>query len=209
MESTHEEHAMSYGLMLYAVELDKVRAAVGSDDEKLRRSIGGRFKRDIAAADSWFSSAIEGGCPPRYEALRHLIHGAPRVEGYAFQYAYAFKLLVEHYGRFLDNDGFMPIGFDYLEQVNAQLRALGVSAIDVESLAYFHPPVELPIPGDFPGVGYLELETLREGVAQFEAIEAGAIAGIADSFMQTSIQNVRQWCQSCAQQGRGLVSFYH
>lgn len=200
---------MGYGLMVYAVELDKARAAVGSDDEKLRRSIGGRFKRDIAAADSWFSSEIEGGCPPRYEALRHLIHGTPRVEGYAFQYAYAFKLIVEHYGRFLHNDSFMPISFDHLERVNAQLRALGVTAIDVESLAYFRPPVELPRPDDFPGVGYLELETLREGLAQFEAVAAGAIEGIADSFMQGSVENVRQWCQSCVQQGRGLVSFYH
>ena len=39
---------MGYGLMVYAVELDKVRAAVGSDDEMIRRVIGGRFKRDIA-----------------------------------------------------------------------------------------------------------------------------------------------------------------
>jgi hypothetical protein len=200
---------MSYGLMLYAVELDKVRGAVGSDSETLRRQIGGRSKRDMASADSWFASEIEAGCPPRYEALRHLIHGTPRVEGYAFQYAYAFKMIVEFHGRFLSNDGFMPISSDYLDTVTDALRGMGVDTIDVVGLAYFSPPVELPRPDDFPGVGYLELEDLQACLDQFNAAGDAPIDAIADSFLQTSVRNVRQWCQTCVQLQRGLVSFYH
>jgi hypothetical protein len=103
----------------------------------------------------------------------------------------------------------MPISSDYLDTVTDALRGMGVDTIDVVGLAYFSPPVELPRPDDFPGVGYLELEDLQACLDQFNAAGDAPIDAIADSFLQTSVRNVRQWCQTCVQLQRGLVSFYH
>ena len=42
---------MSYGFTVWSVDTIKLRQVPGSKDDKLRRMIGGRFKRDLARLD--------------------------------------------------------------------------------------------------------------------------------------------------------------
>ncbi len=59
---------MSYGFMVWAVDTARLQQVAGSKDEKLRRMIGGRFKRELADLDDMFS--VREGKLNTYEALR-------------------------------------------------------------------------------------------------------------------------------------------
>jgi hypothetical protein len=90
---------MSYGLMVYSVSLEKIREVCGSGDEKLVRMMGGRFRNEVQRADEYFEDEISSGAPKRLEAVRQLVMGEVLDQRYGFQYAYAYKLLVEHFGK--------------------------------------------------------------------------------------------------------------
>ncbi|MCB9760180.1 MAG: hypothetical protein H6739_10130 [Alphaproteobacteria bacterium] len=193
---------MSYGLHVYSADPAAVIGAVGSDDVKLRRMIGGRFKRDIQQSDEWFASEIQAGAPPLYEALRALIHGGALDDRYGFQYGYAFELICRHYGRFQPNDGVSACRYSWIEAVDGALTDGGLKAADFMDLAFGGAPVRFPAPDDFPGTGTWSAEQVK--AAQ------GELAGVTvASEFEEALGNVRAWCAAAAPQGHALFGFYY
>ena len=170
---------MGYGFMVWAVDTNKLRQVAGSKDEKLRRMIGGRFKRDLASLDELFEDSIASGGPNTYEALRQIIDGTVPEGARGGIYSYAFKLLVEHFGKALDNSAVYPWSSPDFGPVNAALKKLDVP-FDVEDLYGVSLPVKLPQP------------------------DTGGDAQTVDI-----VKCVRGWFRDAAAQGRGLVSYYH
>ncbi|MCY1018325.1 DUF7691 family protein [Pyxidicoccus sp. MSG2] len=193
---------MGYGFMVWAVDTNKLRQAAGSKDEKLRRMIGGRFKRDLASLDELFEHTFSSGGPNTYEALRQIIDGTVPDGARGGIYFYAFKLLVEHFGRFLDNGAVYPWNRPDFAPVNAVLKKMGVP-FEVDSLYGVSLPVKLPYPDDFPLAGWVDEATVKKVAAAFEGAKTpkGEEAGI--------VECVRGWFRDAAAQGRGLVSYYH
>ena len=84
---------MSYGFMVWAVDTNQLKQAVGSKDERLLCTIAERSRRILAQLDEIFEDSELSA----YEALWQIIDGTippERVRGSL--YAYAFECLVSH-----------------------------------------------------------------------------------------------------------------
>ncbi len=129
--------------------------------------IGGRFKRDLAQLDDLFDYAISAGGPNTYEALRQIIDGTIPEGARGSIYSYAFKLIVEHFGKFLDNSEFMPWNSASFAPVNAAIAEMGV---DFKLDGFLHGgdlPVKLPQPDDFPMTAWLDAAAVKKIDAAF------------------------------------------
>jgi len=94
---------MSYPLTPYLVDIEAVRAALGSGDEALLATIVDQDP-DQLADDGGADDELPVGL-----ALRHLILGDPPVVESAYQYGYALEHLCRHFGEALDSDGWESI----------------------------------------------------------------------------------------------------
>jgi hypothetical protein len=193
---------MSYGFMVYALDLDKLKAACGSSDDKLRRMICGRFKRDLQSHDE---GKDEGELTVR-EALRQIIMGGAPDSRSGSTYAYAFKLLCEHFGKFLPNAPLLPIRLSFIDDVDGALREMGAfDAVSLSKLAYRGLPINLPSPDDFPMTGYMTPEEIRPALAQLSAAKyAGEDRDIAEA-----IDCIQSWLKAASDKQQALVSFVH
>lgn len=195
---------MGYGFMVWSVDTDKLKQVAGSKDEKLRRMIGGRFKRDLASLDDLFEHAIAAGRPNTYEALRQIIDGTIPDDARGGIYAYAFKLLVEHFGKPLDNGAVYPWNSPDFGAVDGALAKMSVP-FKVDSLYGFSLPVKVPYPDDFPLAGWVspaKVKEVHEAFSKATKVEM-------DSEVQDIVDCVRGWFQAAAAANRGLVSYYH
>jgi hypothetical protein len=193
---------MGYGFMVWAVDTDKLKHAAGSKDEKLRRMIGGRFKRNLASLDELFEGT---GAPSAYEALKQIVDGTvPDDVSNGAVYRYAFKLLVEHFGRPLSNGPVCPWNSPDFGPVNAVFAAMNVP-FKLDRLYGTSLPIKLPYPDDFPMSGWVDAEEAKAIDAAFTA--AGAPNGSDEAGEIAAC--VRGWFREAATSGRGLVSYYH
>jgi hypothetical protein len=195
---------MGYGFMVWAVDTAKLQQVCGSKDDKLRRMIGGRFKRKLASLDELFSSSIARGQPNTYEVLRQIIDGTVPEGARGGLYFYAFGLLVEHFGRALDNAAVYPWGSADMNPTSEALRAMGVP-FALDAFQGCSLPVKLPYPDDFPSTGWLPAgEVARIDRAFAESKPVPMDAGTAEV-----VSCIRGWFREASALGRGLVSYYH
>lgn len=193
---------MSYGLMVYAVDIDKCISAIGSKDEKLGRMIRGRFKKELARADEWFSSELKRGVPPLGTAIKNLIEGIEIPREHGFQYRYAFKVIVEHFGKFQTNDMFCPCHIDLFDEVEAQLKKMNApEEFSIYRLAY-HAPVQIPV-DDFPGMGSIPAALCRQASQDIDWSQP------ASNDMARTLGNIRSWLNNANEKNWGLIGFYH
>lgn len=189
---------MGYGFMIWAVDTNKLQQVAGSKDEKLRRMIGGRFKRDLAELDGDFTN------PTAYEALRQIIDGTIPEGARGSVYAYAFKLLVEHFGKFQDNGCVYPWNSVDTKPLDTALADMGVP-FKFSRFQWSGLPVKLPSPDDFPGIGWVN----PDDVKAVDAALAKATYSGNDSHVREVIDAMRGWFRNAAAKGWGLVSYYH
>lgn len=188
--------------MVWAVDTARLRQVPGSKDDKLRRMIGGRFKRDLADLDDLFDHQIAAGGPNTHEALRQIFDGTvPADVRNGAIYRYAFKLVVEHFGAFLDNNAVYPWRGDFTD-IDRNLAAVG---IEFELGTFFGNdlPIELPYPDDFPLSGWLD----EAAVAAVHA--APRKQAVVDADLREVVDCIAGWFGEAARKGRGLVAFYH
>lgn len=200
---------MGYGFMGYRVDIGKITTALGSKDDKLLRMMGGRFKREIARLDDSFDSDIESSGVNTQEALRRLIYGetAP-TDKPGHLYAYAFKLIVEHFGNFLSNGSLYPVSVGYEDEIDKGLASIGVTAVSLSDIAYGRiPGVTLPRVDDFPGKGAWTAEQVAAAHAQFAA--APPLPEGTDSDIRDAVADVRAWVNAAHEKGWGVIGFYH
>jgi hypothetical protein len=189
---------MGYGFMIWAVDTKKLQSVVGSKDEKLRRMIGGRFKHDIARLDDMFDN------PNTYEALRQIVDGTIPAGARGAVYSYAFKLLVEHFGKFQNNNCLYPWNSPDFGPIDSALAEMGVP-LKFNTLQFGGLPVSLPSPDDFPCTGWLSPDDCRN---IHEALKKATYAG-NDDHVREIIETMREWFRIATDKGWGLVSYYH
>lgn len=193
---------MGYGFMAFSVDVEKLKQVAGSKDEKLVRMIGGRFKDKIRRRDEWNDDG-----PGLKVLLAQIVNGEPLEDPRRHLYAYAFELLVEHFGKFLDNGAIYPFSMDYIDQVDAAFKQMGVS--DVVSLSRFWTrglPVPLPRPDDFPGTGYM---TADEVATANERLRGAPEPTSGDPDVVDAVACVRGWLAAAAAANRGIVAYYY
>jgi len=190
---------MGYGLAVYAVDLDAVAAACGSGDDKVRRMISGRFRRDIYSTNDQLGWSNDRGADSVFEAIRHLIMGADDMRLPGAMYGYAYKYIIEFHGRFLANDRFMPARQSWVsETIQPQLAAAGV-ALNLDALYYGGAPVSFPSPDDFPGYGCWRRD----------AIAAALPILRAQPDLSPELAQIADWLSQAAAENKDLAAFYH
>ena len=201
---------MGYGVMAYAVPLELVSGCVGARDPGLLATLLADFGAapaiDELLADA--RSPASEDLPTARELLRHLVMDEPARSGLGFAYGYCFKYLCDRYGEFLDNSAWYPIGFDFVEEVQAELGRQGISddVLSVADLVWGGAPVPLPPIDDFPGIGHLT----RARVPTARAILAGVdLTRVADPGVRSGLSGLAGWFDDCLRAGLDLVCFYH
>ena len=191
---------MSYGFVVWAVNIDALKRASGSKDDTLRRTIAERFASDLAQLNEIFEDAETSVD----EALQHIIDGTIPEGARGGSYAYAFELLVEHLGVFLDNSAVYPWSSPDFGPVDRALEVMGVP-FKMSVLYDFSLPARLPYPDDFPLTGWVDAVTVKAVCDAFSA------APSVNMDLQTTevVTCIRGWFRDAANRGTGLVSYYH
>lgn len=190
-----KRYGMSYGVMAYLVDFDKLVALCGSGDDQTRRMISGRFRERISRLNTDLDWSNERGEPSVFEAIRHLVMGDEKTLDGAM-YGYGFKFVVEFLGRSLDNAPFYPCSSDHLSAVDAQLAEVGAS-IRMTGLVFGGAPVSFPHPDDFPSIGHWNPAQVAQGV---EPLRAGT---------SNELRTIAKWLDQTATADQGIVGFYH
>ncbi len=171
---------MGYSITLYAVDLERLRAAVGSCDTALLRRIRRREAEEFEADEDWFGEAAAGKLTLR-EALEELVAGKWTSPNSGGQYGYALELLCRDLGK------------------RAELE-VSPELVAGTALARARLPLEIPPPEDFPVISHLTPEEARAALSGRtvpggdRAEEWEALAGCL---------------MTAARRGWGVVSFYY
>lgn len=189
---------MGYGVMAYAVDIDKLVALCGSGDDRTRRMVSGRFRERISQLNLDLDWSNERGQPSVFEAIRHLVMGDEKTLDGAM-YGYGLKFIVEFLGQALDNAPFYPCPARHLsETVDPQLAQAGAT-IRMTDLAFGGAPVPIPLPDDFPAIGHWTAEQVSANVEPLRTA-TGASA---------ELKTIVAWLDQAVASGQGIVGFYH
>ncbi|MBN9119014.1 MAG: hypothetical protein J0I06_07610 [Planctomycetes bacterium] len=203
---------MGYIVYPIAVDLEKVRSAIGSKDRTLLARL--HSTSDLKQTDEMLADRFEDdedgelGAPlTTADILRHLVMGEPYRDGLGFAYGYCFESLCTHFGTVLDNRHWSAMRGRWFDTVQEALAQAGVSEkqFSVGRLVLRGPPVELPAIDDFPGIGYL---TKTEVGDARSALARADLAKVTLREAVEAIEQVRGWLDECARSGRDLVCTY-
>ena len=174
---------MSYSTHLYAVDLDALRAAIGSKDSALWERLARSEEGDIDEP-----SEVD-------VAVRRLIFGVDpgqtEFEGFRESNdAHALRELCGVIGTWLDDDDSLgdlePLELD--------------SPLCVERM-----PVDLPQPRDFPSVRYLEADEVAAEVKRLETMD---LSFEDDSDIEYARKMLFECLREADKMGRAVVAFY-
>jgi len=204
---------VGYTVSPIAVDLDAVRAAIGSKDGWLLGELTKALADDLDRIDDVLCEYAEdaNGKPlaPLTAAavLRHLVMSEPHRNGVGFAYGYCFAALCGHFGDALDNARWSALRPTWFGAVQAALGQAGVSATQfaVGRLVYRGPPVKLPYIDNLPNIGYLTRAEVAEARA---ALAPADLSKVTDRDAAESIEQLREWFGECVRSNRDLVCTY-
>lgn len=186
-----------------AVDLDRVRGAVGSKSRSLLPALRRRY-------GPWFENADEqvvgAGGPPLEDVLKRLIAGKPADPRWPFPFAVAVELLYRHFGEVLSDRHFSSMRVEWAQRVDAGVKRAGVPAERFGLMAHlFDRGPAVPFAGRVEMcMGYLSLAEVRAGMAAF----VGADFTGLEAEVRSAVAEVRSWLVCCDTLDRDLVGFY-
>jgi hypothetical protein len=179
---------MGYQTRIYGVDLRRLQSAFGSHDGDLVRRLSEQYAEDFADADEGFATEIAEGALTLEAALAEVIQGTiSGSRSTAFQYGYALEMLSRHLGEKMDTD------------MLGEIEGIGFA----EQLATSGPPIPIPIPEDFPIIGYM---THQDAVAELQRIE-GLDLSHPDRLVNIAIGQLRSCLEEARRQCLDLVAF--
>lgn len=165
---------MSYQHMFYGVDLDRLKAIYGSNNQTLLNEILQAKAEDLEGNDDFFDYAIEDGTSPNSEtALRAIFAGESQPCEEPSLHGYVFKFLCEHVGT--------RFGEDVAEIQEHPYKSLLVAS---------GPPI--PIPYDrssAPQIGHLSLQQIPDEIKRIDAAPRKA----KRSFQSTVVLPILGW----------------
>lgn len=177
---------MSGCLMVYAVDFETLRRAVGSRDDALLTRI-----------------AVQLGDPHFEPAARELVHGMPPYISEPGELAVAHRGLCGALGRELANGSVCPTTLTALEPTMEYVSKLGLG-VDLYDLMYRGAPVPLPRVTDFPSTGHWTAEEAITALALYRS----APPQHEDPDIDAVLLEIGEWLEAAASLQRGLVAFY-
>lgn len=174
---------MGYSTTLYTVDVDALRATVGSNDAGLLA----RIKH--AEADELDPDEYDGTPPLTLEqALEELFRGIVTEPGSGHEYAYALELICRHLG-----------------QTVAEVPRLAELRLDTP-LEEDRLPIQIPTPNNFPHVSYL---SAPEVVREFERLSSVDMEEGVEDALAKERQALVEALGKAKRRGLGVVCFYY
>ena len=175
---------MSYTLVPYMIDLDRLRAAVGSKDAALVEAVRSKGPEQF---DSDEYDLTLG------QALTQLVMGEKLGRDDTHQYGYALEKLAAHLGRRLPLDLWSGVRW-------AAMEDSGVAPIMDSG-----PPVNLPKIDDFPTIGYLPREQIADMVGKM------GDEGLTneDEELEELLKEFEAWLREAAKAKQDLLLFYY
>lgn len=196
--------------MAYRVDLARLASKIGERDKRTRmesrRRLLGSFAGQRFGDQRGFSIAVS-----------NLLIGPPfaaRHTDEASQLGYALEALCDAYGTSLFNNPVSPFRGDFLHQVDAHMKSLGVDM--VLRMVFRGPPLGVPEALQFPTVGYLERSELEALSPRFEGVDLRAVTEPlrAESAMNhagffDAAEMFRDWVREALAHRESIVTFFY
>lgn len=170
---------MGMGASLYGVDLERLRAAVGSGDRALLGRIR-RAEKDEFLDDDAF---IEKGDLSLGQALEELLDGRLSRPDCGFQYGYAVELLCRGLGTCLAS----LLWWEFFESTPMRMT---------------RSPVPIPEPDDYPFIHYMTADEVRVEAGRQTPASLGAPDGSEEQEERRRFVECLHWCEK---RGLGLV----
>lgn len=195
---------MSYSVMFYAVDVPKLQAVYGSNDQALLDEVLTSRKEGIEENDEFFAD---------YElevttsgALRNIIAGNVDVQDRqsGALYGYTLKMLCEHMGEFVGGDIY-----------NTRILPITSKLMDNGS------PIAIPEPEDFPEIGHLtkeglvlELEAARNPLPSsspnfFDNMHQFTHHSLSEDELMEELEYYQETLEDLIERGLGTIAFRH
>ncbi len=160
---------MSHAHVFFRVDLQRLRALFGSQDDALARQILKKRADDIENIDLIFEDPIrDGSCPDAATALREILAGAPSQPRQPSLYGCVLEILCEHIGRSCDDEVAVVRDHPY----ESQLVRSG-------------PPIPIPYdPECFPQIGFLDLADIPAEIQRLEAAPRTKVPAAAPAILR-------------------------
>lgn len=187
---------MGLGVQVYSVDWPYVTSRIGSRDPYIRE----RVRPDLLELWDPKDHEADEVMPP--EALDRMLDGqvpARRLGGDAYYAAVAG--IYRHFGLFVGNLALSGRAVEFLEAVEAALKAAGgrppLSLLD---LVFRGVPFELP-PGGEPSLGYLDPAEVLEASSVYDTV---SLMGMHGDVLEV-VQEFGGWLKYAGRRGHGLV----
>jgi hypothetical protein len=191
---------MSYGLMVYAVNIEQLQTVCGGGDLDLYEQILHRFGEEIGTRNYELGlQPYHQSDPTLFDAIQHLIIGQTKVfDGDV--YGYALEYIVRYFGQSMNNAMFYPCDLKILSTtIGDQL-----TGVQIDNLVFRGLIAGVPYPIDFPTYGHLKAGEVANATAQLQ----GVSAYYADRDMD-ELAFIVGWLQYAADRHEGLVGYYY
>jgi hypothetical protein len=197
---------MGYGIMAYRIDAAELLSIPGSLDVNLVSEILKAYNNEIEREED-----SEGAKGSHRLALLEIVTGTclgaigPHVYGYALEY------ICEFLGEYLSPSPFDRCSEEELKFVDETLKL----PVSLRSMAGFDPPIPLPNPNGFPGVGYWSPERIAEAKTVLErdvvSVRQGYLVRLASETgrdLTEVYHDIRDWILD-SKDGEMIVGFYH
>jgi len=200
---------MGYGLMVFAVDVERLRREVGSGDAGLAATYGAGFAADDQETQDLIDGELGGdaGTPTLADVARHVIMGEPYDERVGFAYGYFLEWLCRRHGVPQPNHSLVPIPVDHLSTLDAQFEKAGLLApgISIDQLGWGGAPVPVPMGEPWPGIGHLEHALLGAGA---ELLARAPVSDLPEEF-EGAAYDFFQMLSYADENRLSLVGFFH
>jgi hypothetical protein len=192
---------MSYGLMVYAVNIEQLQAVCGGGDMALYAQIVERFGAEMGEQDRQFGHQIYHQSDPSMAAgLRQLLLTGRGNAFDGYIYGYALEYIVRFLGKRLNNQLFYPCEINFLSATIGN-RLTGVQ---IDNLIFRGLLMDVTYPDDFPLYGHLTAAEVTTAAAQLQDV----LADYADQDLD-ELAWIAAWLQYAADRNQGLVGYYY
>ncbi len=207
---------MGNGLSIYHVNLAKLRAAAGSGDERLAKSVNRKLADEIDSNANFFAHQIGKGAPRLDRAVTEIISGplGRKKREHAFQYGYALELLCRYFGSGGMSEAFERLRDDWPRRYDTALKRVGVGdAIRITKLLRWSPPIAVPHrPNWFPVIATIEANAASHAIAKLDKralAELEASTDDDDQALAVGVGEVIGWSRTAKKRKTGIVSFFY
>lgn len=191
---------MGYNVQAYAVDLEKLRGLVGSNDEALIGAICDKYDRELSGIDD-----IDGTEPSARAAVAALIQARMDDGEVNFKYGYALELVCRELGQWLPNQHWSAMHGEWFDSVDDAFADLGGKSKLCSDVFWSGPPVDLPFIDDFPAIGTVPADRVAPLLGELEA----ALAKARPSQETSSLRELCEWLRVAQREGGGVVTFYY